>query len=166
MKSVVWRAHHPAWAWDPLSGDGAKATGGRFNPIGMPALYTATSELTALAEAQQGFAVKAQPMTLVAYHVDCADILDLTEPAVRRAHGVTEADLACAWGLLLAEGKPVPSHELARRLAADGAAGIIVPSFAPGAPADGTNVVFWRWSRKLPHQVVPIDDHGRLPHRP
>jgi RES domain-containing protein len=32
-----------------------------------------------------------------------------------------------------------------------GLAGIVVPSFAPGAGPADRNVVFWRWSDVVPH---------------
>jgi RES domain-containing protein len=162
----VFRAHHPHWAWAADSGEGAALHGGRFNPRGVPALYTSSGVLTALAEAQQAFIRKAQPMTLVAYEVDCADVLDLTDPAVRAREGVAPGDLDCGWLLLAKTRRPVPSWDLARRLMAQGVAGVVVPSFAPGAPAGEANLVFWRWSREAPHRVVPIDDHGRLPAAP
>jgi len=165
LTGQVWRAHHPHWAWAPDSGEGAALHGGRFNPRGTPALYTATGVLTAIAEAQQGFARKTQPMTLVAYDVDCADILDLTDPATLAAQGITEAELRCAWLLLAQQKAAVPSWLLATRLIAQGVAGILVPSFAPGAAPGERNAVFWRWSRDPPHKVMPIDDHGRLPVR-
>jgi RES domain-containing protein len=130
----------------------------------MPALYTARRLETAWLEAQQGFPFKAQPMTIVAYRVDCADIADLTDPGLCAAVGAAEADLACAWESLAAGGEEPPSWALARRLAAQGCAGILVRSFAPGAagPAD-VNAVFWRWGRDAPHRVEPVDDLGRLP---
>jgi RES domain-containing protein len=50
-----------------------------------------------------------------------------------------------------------------KRLAGGGVAGIIVRSFAIGATDADVNVVFWKWSDALPHQVKVIDDGGRLP---
>lgn len=166
LTARLWRAHHPRWAWAADSGDGAALHGGRFNPKGVPALYTSTGIVTAMAEAQQGFVRKAQPMTVVAYDVDCDDVLDLSDPATLAAEGIAPDDLACAWQLLASMGAPVPSWLLARHLIAGGVAAIIVPSFAPGAPAGERNVVFWRWSRLPPHRVTPIDDYGRLPAAP
>jgi RES domain-containing protein len=166
LRCRVWRAHHPGWAWAADSGQGAALHGGRFNPKGVPALYTSTGIVTAMAEAQQGFVRKAQPMTIVAYEVECADVLDLGDPATLAAEGIAPADLASAWQLLASTGAPVPSWILARRLIARGVAGIVVPSFAPGAAPGERNVVFWRWSRSGPHRILPIDDHGRLPPAP
>lgn len=159
----VFRAHHPMWAFAPESGEGARTFGGRFNAPGVAALYTSLSLETAWLEAQQGFAFKAQPMTICSYIVDCEDVLDLREPAGLMATGVTAVDLACAWEDLASRRQSVPTWELAKRLRGQGCAGIVVPSFAAKASVRDANLVFWSWSRMLPHRVEVIDDLGRLP---
>ncbi|MBX9700871.1 MAG: RES domain-containing protein [Acetobacteraceae bacterium] len=118
---------------------------------------------TAWLEAQQAFPFKAQPMTIVAYRADCADVVDLTDPAVLDAWSTAPADLACAWEDLADRGEEPPSWALARRLAAAGCAGALVPSFAAGAGPRDVNAVFWRWGRDPPHRVRVVDDFGRLP---
>lgn len=163
LARVAYRAHNPKWAWAPDSGRGSATTGGRFNPVGMPALYTSLRFETAWLEAQQAFPFKAQPMTLCAYDVDCEDVLDLTDPVTLAAHGTAHADLACPWKDLATRGLKPPSWALVERLIADGIAGIVVPSFAKGATSADVNVVFWDWGRDLPHQVRVIDDENRLP---
>lgn len=159
----VYRAHHPRWAHRPASGEGAALHGGRFNPRGIPALYTSRRLETAWLEAQQAFPFKAQPMTICAYAVDCEGVVDLTLPGERARLAVAPDDLACAWEDLASRGREPPSWALARRLIAEGAAGIVVPSYAPGAGSRDLNAVFWRWSGEPPHQVRVIDDWGRLP---
>jgi len=159
----VYRAHNPRWAFTPDSGQGAPAAGGRFNPIGMPALYTALRFETAWLEAQQAFPFKAQPMTLCAYEVDCEDIVDLTDAANLVAHEITPADLACPWKDLSTRGIKPPSWEVTERLFASGTAGVVVPSYAKGAVAADVNVVFWNWAPDPPHRVRVIDDDRRLP---
>ncbi len=164
LDGLLYRAHHPGWAWAPASGEGAKLHGGRFNPPGTEALYTSLRPETAWLEAQQGFAFKAQPMTLCAYRVDCEDVLDLADPATLAVFGVSAAELACPWADLADRGFPVPSWEVAGRLADAGVAAVLVPSFAPGAVAGrDVNAVFWRWGDRPPHRVEVVDDHGRLP---
>lgn len=165
MKLVthVYRAHHPGWAFSPTSGDGAAAHGGRFNQKGRPALYTALSYQGAWMETQQGFAFKAQPVTLCTYEVDCDDIEDLRDPLTLARLGLTPADLACAWEDIADQGRTPPSWALSEQLISEGVAGIIVPSFAPGATALMSNVVFWDWHDSGSHMVRAIDDHGRLP---
>ncbi|WP_404385835.1 RES family NAD+ phosphorylase [Caenispirillum salinarum] len=167
LKGLVYRAHNPRWSFAPTSGDGAALHGGRFNPKGTPALYTSLRPETAWLEAQQAFPFKPQPLTLCAYDVDCADVANLTDAEERARLNVTLGDLACPWELLASQGEEPPSWHLARRLMAEGIAGIIVESFAPGAgQAAGfphRNAIFWRWSGRPPHRVTIIDDFGRLP---
>ena len=95
---------------------------------------------TAWLEAQQGFAFKAQPLTICSYRAEIADVLDLTDPAVRERADVTLAQLSCAWERLAGDRKPVPTWELADRLIAGGCAGVIVPSFASRATPDDRNL--------------------------
>ena len=163
FRGEVYRAHHPRWAYLPTSGEGAALHGGRFNPKGMAALYTSRRLETAWLEAQQAFPFKAQPTTICAYAVDCDDVLDLTEERERVRQGLSAADLACPWEDLASQGVTPPSWALAKRLCGAGAAGILVPSFAPGAGPFDVNAVFWRWSDSPPHQVRVIDDLKRLP---
>lgn len=163
LTGLVYRAHNPRWAFAPDSGQGAAATGGRFNPFGMPALYTARRFETAWLEAQQAFPFKAQPMTLCAYEVDCEDVLDLTDSATLARHGIAPAELACPWKDFSTCGIKPPSWAITGRLVAAGTAGVIVPSFAKGSGEADVNVVFWDWAPNPPHQVRVIDDDQRLP---
>jgi RES domain-containing protein len=133
---------------------------GRRGPLRWPfqsnrdgTLYTSRRFETAWLEAQQGFAFKAQPLTLVAYDVDCDDVADLTHPATCTGLGVSGNDLACAWEDLASRGIDPPSWQIARRLYDDGTAAIIVPSYAPGANEDDINIVFWRWSDIKPGEA-------------
>jgi RES domain-containing protein len=162
-RGTLFRAHNPRWAYAPTSGDGAKRHGSRFNPRGRAALYLSERIETAWLEAQQGFAFKAQPMTLCAYHVDCTDVLDLTDSSVLDALAISPSDLGCAWELIAASGDRPVTWALAERLMAQGTAAVRVPSFAPGSKAADINVVFWTWRDEPPHMVRVIDDHGRLP---
>jgi RES domain-containing protein len=49
----VYRALKPVWVRDPLSGEGARRYGGRFNPKGMAALHCTLDPVTALREISQ-----------------------------------------------------------------------------------------------------------------
>jgi RES domain-containing protein len=71
--------------------------------------------------------------------------------------------MACPWAFSLAEGERPASWSIHDRLAARGVAGIVVPSFAPGAEAGDRNLVLWRWGPDLPHRVEVDDPSGRLP---
>jgi len=163
FRDFVYRAHDPRWAFNALSGDGAKRHGGRFNPQGVPALYTSLTQTVALAEYHQGFPHRPQPTTLCTYEVDCSSILDLTDPGILKSHKIDASDLACAWELLASNKVVPPSWTLANKLIKRGIAGIIAPSFTPNAPAEGKNLIFWRWAKRRPHKVTVIDDFSRLP---
>lgn len=161
---TCYRAHDPRWSFKPVSGEGAAIRGARFNPRGVPALYLALTIMTAVKEANQGLAHRIDPCVLCSYDVDCADITDLRSAAGQEAAGVAFADLACGWAGFLADGKEPPSWRVFHRLTQQGAAGILVPSFAPGAAEMDQNLVLWRWGEALPHKVSVIDPSGRLPH--
>jgi RES domain-containing protein len=163
LQGVAYRAHNPKWSWSPLSGEGARLHGGRFNAKGVAALYLSLDWQTAIIEASQGFAYRIPPLTIVSYEVDCDDIVDLTSAEERARHRVSEKAMACAWRLLADTRAPVPSWRIAERLKEAGLAGIIVPSYAVGADRDAKNLVLWRWSEELPHRVGIIDVERRLP---
>jgi RES domain-containing protein len=151
------------WSYQPLSGEGAKKHGGRFNRPGNAALYTSLDPTTAWMEAQQGFPFKPQPMTLVAYQVNCSDVVDLTQPKTLKTLKLTKDDLACSWEDMATQGQEPPTWLLADKLHEMGFFGVIVQSFAPGCKNENRNLVMWSWSDTLPHSITVIDDLGRLP---
>ena len=151
------------WAHQPLSGDGAKKHGGRFNRRGSQALYTSLDITTAWMEAQQGFPFKPQPMTLVAYQVSNAAVVDLNDSNTLQVLDFPANDLACAWEYLASQNQPPPTWLLVDKLLALNLAGALVRSFAPGCMADNQNLVLWRWGDIGESQVNLIDDFGRLP---
>ena len=164
FRGPAFRAHNPKWSWAPLSGEGAALYGGRFNTKGTPTLYLSTDMATAMREVAHGFPFKlVDPLLIVSYTVHCDDIIDLTQARVRRSLKIPEADLACAWLLLQEERKPVPSQDIAARLIAQGAAGILVRSYAPGSTADNHNLILWKWSDDLPHRIRVHDPDGKVP---
>jgi RES domain-containing protein len=163
FQGTCYRAHDPKWAFAPISGAGAALKGGRFNPVGIPALYLALTLTGMFKEMGHGFAHRFDPLTVCACVVDAEDIVDLRSDSDRAAAGVTLADLACAWAHDLALRRKPASWVIAERLIAGGAAGVLVPSFATGALPGMDNLVLWRWGADLPHQVTVHDPSGRLP---
>lgn len=137
--------------------------GARFNPKGVPALYLSLSIVTAIKEVTQGFAHKLDPTVLCAYDVDCDDVVDLTSTAGQAEAGTSLDEMGCAWVVELADGGRPASWAIHDRLRSVGAAGILVPSFAPGAGALDRNLVLWDWGSDLPHKVEVFDPSGRLP---
>jgi RES domain-containing protein len=100
---------------------------------------------------------------MCSYEADCEDIVDLRTEGGRRRRGVALPDMACAWFAIASAGREPPSWATARRLSAGGAAGVLVPSFAPSATANHQNLVLWTWGPDAPHRVVVHDPTDRLP---
>ncbi len=154
FRGLVYRAHNPQWSWSPLSGEGARRHGGRFNRPGSPALYLSLAPLTAIREAQ-ALGRPMQPLTLCAYDVDAEPVFDAHDKESRRSLGLTEFDLASpTWEAEMLAGAIPASQALADRLIAASYAGMRVRSFAAGTDADDLNLVMWRWSSNRPARVV------------
>lgn len=163
FQGAVYRAHNPEWAWNPLSGEGAKRHGGRFNRPGVAALYTSLDLFVAVREASP-LGAPFQPITLCEYRVDCEDLFDACDPKARRREKATLRALQCpSWNQDMLEGAVPASQQLAGRLIARGYAGMIVPSYAEGAGVEDLNLVLWHWTQRRPHRVVVFDPNQRLP---
>jgi len=163
FKGVAYRAHDPRWSFKPLSGEGAALYGSRYNRKGLPALYLALDAITAVREITQGFARKFDPCVLCSYDVDCKPLADLRTESGRSDHHVKLTEMRCAWFLEAASGKEPASWQIAARLIVEGYAGLLTPSFAPGATEDAHNLVLWKWGAALPTKVSVYDPSGRLP---
>ena len=162
-QGILYRALNPIRAREPLSGEGARLHGGRFNPKGIPALYTAMSVMTAIREANQIGTL--QPTTLVSYEADITPIFDATDADALGSYGMAPAGLAADdWRIRMQKEGKAPTQILAERLIADGYSGLRVRSFAAGATAEDLNMVLWVWGNALPTKLVLIDDEGRLRH--
>ncbi len=165
FRGIVYRAHDPRWSWPPLSGEGARLHGGRFNRVGVPAFYASLSPVTAIRETSP-LGQPLQPLLLCAYEVDAEPVFDALDPSRLRAHAVTDDDLRCpTWEHDMYHGIVPLSQALADRLIAAGCVGMRVPSFAPGAVANDVNLVFWRWSDRRPSRITLIDDERRVARR-
>ncbi|WP_371349399.1 RES family NAD+ phosphorylase [Ancylobacter sp. IITR112] len=157
----LYRALNPIYAREPLSGRGAELYGGRFNPKGVPALYTSLSVMTALREANQ--VGNLQPTTLVAYEAEIDGIFDCRDDAALSAEGMDAAAIAdTTWRDQMKASGEAKTQALARRLIGAGYNGLLVRSFAAGSTAEDLNLVLWRWSNAAPARLVLIDDENRL----
>ncbi|HEX8047514.1 RES family NAD+ phosphorylase [Rhizobium sp.] len=157
----LYRALNPIYAREPMSGRGAELYGGRFNPKGMPALYTSLSILAALREANQVGSL--QPTTLVSYGAAFERIFDSRNEEALRAEGMDAAAIADpTWRDQMKASGDTTTQGFARRLVAAGYHGLLVRSFAAGATADDLNLVLWTWSERAPARLVLIDDENRL----
>jgi RES domain-containing protein len=144
-----------------LSGEGARLYGGRFNPKGVPAIYTSLSVQTALREVNQVGSL--QPTTVVSYEADLQPMFDSRGPISLAEFGVQPELLAePSWREQMDRGELASTQRLAVRLLDAGFAGMIVRSFAAGATEDDLNAVVWSWSSATPNKLVLIDDEGRL----
>jgi RES domain-containing protein len=163
FRGTAYRAHDPRWSFKPLSGDGAAIRGARFNPKGVPALYLALDPMTAIKEANQGFAHKIEPCVICTYEIDSDDLVDLRTEEARLEADAPDEVLSAPWFSFLAERREPPQWALVRRLRSTRAAGALVPSFAVGARASDHNMVLWDWGATLPHRVLVFDPSGKLP---
>lgn len=150
FKDIVFRFHNPVWAFAPTSGKGAEITGGRFNPKGTPAFYTALEQQTAFAEVSGGTSRKIiDPMLLCAYKVNLERVIDLS---------MHEEVFSDSWRLMNAQSKHSMGQKLAiynrKRDAFDAA---LVPSYAH---PNHTNLVIYKWTVKT---VKLYDPEKRLP---
>lgn len=157
----LYRAINPVFAREPMSGRGAERYGGRFNPKGVPALYTSTSVLTALRESNQ--VGDLQPTTLVCYRAEIEMIFDAANMATLTTAGLDEASLADpTWRDQMVKTGEARTQRFARTLIAEGYSGLLVRSFAKGAGPGEKNLVLWKWGAIEPTRVELIDDEERL----
>jgi RES domain-containing protein len=160
-RGKLYRALNPIYAREPLSGDGARHYGGRFNPRGMPALYCSLSIMTAVREANQAGTL--QPTMLVSHDAEIEGVFDSRDETALRAEGMDAATLsATSWRDDMKVIGEARTQTFARTLLAKGYCALLVKSFAPGASGDDFNLVLWRWGNGPPARLTLIDDDGRL----
>ena len=160
-RGKLFRSLNPVYAREPLSGRGAEFYGGRFNPKGVPALYTSLNITTALRETNQIGSF--QPTTLVFYDADIRNIYDTRDAAALAAEGVDFKTLADpTWRDQMKKQGEAHTQTLARTLIARGFHGLLVRSFALGTTKNDLNLVLWRWGDAAPSRLTLIDDEGRL----
>lgn len=157
---ALYRALNPVYAREPLSGEGARRFGGRFNRPGRAALYTSLAPETAIRESHQVGAL--QPTVLVSYRADLGPVLDGRDADALAAFGADAEALADpGWREKMLHKRDVPTQNLAEDAVAAGFVGLLVQSFAKGAGEGDLNLVLWRWSGDGTTLRV-VDDEGRL----
>ncbi len=108
-----------------------------------------------LGEYNQGFVQ--HPALILQLRLTGAKLVDLTDPAILTAEGVSADIHICEWRDIAAQGETPPSWKLAERLRSDGADGVIYPSFmSPG----GRCVALWRWNAPGGPALEAIDRKG------
>lgn len=145
---------------DPLSTEGSRLYGGRFNRVGRPALYLAGSPAVAVAERLQlGEALlefqRFNPCLLVSVEVKLQEVLDLTLTANRRAMGITLDDLRRPWR---ASSQPTASQMLGEFVREEGLEGILYPSVIE---TKNVCLAVFQENRRAASsiQVIGLDDH-------
>lgn len=160
-RGKLYRALNPIYASEPMSGRGAQLYGGRFNPKGIPAIYTSLSVMTALREANQVGSL--QPTTLVSYDADIERIFDSRDTTLLGTAAIDAVTLADpSWRDQMKQSGEAPTQRFSRELIAAGYLGLLVRSFAAGNTAGDLNLLLWKWGAEPPHRLTLIDDEGRL----
>ena len=114
---------------DPLSTEGARRFGGRFNPVDTSALYLSSTPTLAVAVAL-GLAdiygvTRFNPRLLVSVLVSLGAVLDLTSAKTRRQLGLTKADLLVDWR---SDPAAAITQHIGAQAQAEGVEGILFPS--------------------------------------
>ena len=161
FEGLLCRALDPRHARDPLSGEGARRFGGRFDPKGVAAPYTALPPHTATREANQ--VDHLQPTVLVAYGARIERVFDATDAGTLEAAGTSAALLSSGtWRGEMLAGVVAATQAFAERVRGDGFGALRVPSFASGATASDVNLVLLRRGPEPPAALRLVDDRGGL----
>lgn len=120
---------------DFFSGVGAAKAGGRWNRVGLEAVYASLDVTTATHEAFQDFVYRGFPMSALAPRVTAgakvtlAKVLELTDATVRKSIGFTLRDLVEEdWRALQKAGEESWTQAIGRGCYLAGFDGLIVPS--------------------------------------
>lgn len=151
---------------DLLNGEGARRFGGRWNPVGLAAVYGSTTPETALAEAlahcrYYGIPVQqALPRVFVAIDVRLQAVLDLTRGDIRRRLGVAfRRMVGVDWRCEMHDGAMPLTQRIGRAAAEAGLEGLLVPS---AAERRGVNLVVFPQNLRNGSAIAVIEAH-RLP---
>jgi RES domain-containing protein len=158
--AVLYRYLTPKWAFLPLSGAGSAIDGGRFNRVGIEALYLSLAPQTALEEYRQGSSL-VPPATLASYVATIGNLVDLSEGYDPARWPAEWANWDCAWRRIVRLEKTTPpSWGLADAVISAGHKGILFPSLRhPG----GANVVLYHANFDDQDRLEVHDPDGQLP---
>ncbi len=158
--AIFYRYLTPKWAFVPLSGAGAAAEGGRFNRVGVEALYLSRAPQTALEEYRQDSSL-VPPATLASYIASIDGIVDLSDGYDADEWASEWAEWNCPWRRIIRiDRKTPPSWMLADKVISEGRKGILFPSLRhPG----GTNLVIFHSNFTASDRLQVHDPDGRLP---
>lgn len=143
-----------------FSGAGAAKSGGRWNRVGMEAVYASLDVTTATQEAYQDFVYRGFPMTAIAPRVTAGakvtltKVLDLTDAKLRKSIGFTLRDLVEEdWEALQKMGEESWTQAIGRGGYVAEFQGLIVPSARnPG----GKNIVIFPTRLAKAGKIVPL----------
>lgn len=164
FNGLLYRALNPIYAAEPLSGEGAKQYGGRFNSKGTAALYTSLSPETAIRESNQVGSL--QPTILVCYEASISRVFDSGNSSLLKQYSLSTDQLASNnWRDQMNRDGRSTTQIFAQQLIKLGYAGLLVPSYAVGTTERDRNVVLWCWDADETATLQVIDDENRLTYR-
>jgi RES domain-containing protein len=158
-EAPFYRALTPRWAYQPESGAGAAAVGGRFNRPGVDARYLAESAAGALIEYQQESPLLS-PATLATYLVTAERVVDFSKGYTPEQWSPLWAEAYCNWkGLAFLEDIEPPSWAIGDLVRAASIAGILYRSARD--PAQRCLVLYPEFADQF---SAPVHDpDGKLP---
>lgn len=168
LSGILYRSSAPQYAnsSDLLTGEGSRRFGGRWNPIGVAAVYgsftpqTAMAETLAFANYYQLPVHVSMPRTFVAIEFDLGAVLDLTTGRNRQSLGISEQRLLeCDWRREAERGDVPLTQAVGRSAHQAGLEGILVRS---AADPTGRNLVVFveNLHPESSLKVVSVDQLG------
>jgi RES domain-containing protein len=165
LRGSVYRSAAPKYAnsTDLLSGEGSRKVGGRWNPVGVAAVYgsftpqTALEEMLAHANYYRLPIHASMPRTFIAIEFTLKAVLDLTDGRNRQALAVSEKRLmTCDWRAEMRAGKTPLTQQVGLAAANAGLEGLLVRS---AADSTGVNLIVFVENPRA-HKLLRSDYAG------
>lgn len=146
-----------------FSGVGAAKVGGRWNPVGLPAVYTSLDVLTATQEAYQNFVTYGFPLSAIQPRVTAGArlslelVLDFHDPNIRTKIGFTLSELIQEdWKAIQWSGEESWTQAIGRGCFLAGFEAIVVPS---AHRSTGKNMVIFpdNWCADCEIEILAAD---------